>query len=115
MRMGFVGPDGRRVQLPSDAADFARLPLDTLRHFRLASSLHFDARGRLWVIGQAHDSVFADAFAGTRWLGRQMLPCWHDHLQPSLNGTWLALACATPDAPERDVELQVYRIREPEE
>jgi hypothetical protein len=68
------------------------------------------------VIGQANDSTFADAFAGARWLGRRMLPCRHagayPDLQASLTGDWLVLVCAAPEETTRDVELQVYRVRD---
>lgn len=113
VRRGIPGPKGERV-VPAGAREaLARLATDTLRHFPVIGALHFDGRGRLWVIGDIGDSSFADVFAGPRFLGRIPIGCADAQGAVSLNGRWLAMLCTVTDEDDpREVALQLYRIEE---
>lgn len=108
----FRTPDGRRMPMPGTQARIDSLPLQTLPHFS-RNGVGFDARRRLWVIGEANDSTFADVFADTAFLGRQMLPCSDHRRSVALNGRWLVLLCAARDTSDVEAEIQLYRIDEP--
>jgi hypothetical protein len=71
--------------------------------------LQVDGKQRVWAIGpsQRTGKLTASLYAGSRALGRLDLPCSGS---VTLSGSWLAMLCATPNNPNRDVELQVYRI-----
>ncbi len=111
MRSGMRGPQGP-VRLQGLQARLDSLPDEALPHFS-RHGMAFDGLGRLWVIGSADDSAFADTFAGTKFIGRQMLPCAGHFASVSLNGAWLALLCRVETTgDDDDAELQVYRIEE---
>jgi hypothetical protein len=86
------------------------LPREAISHFG-RGGLSFDASGRLWVIGRKGDSTFADAFEGTRFLGRQMLPCMRPERRIAMQGEWLALVCELPKGGDLPYQLQLYRVR----
>lgn len=71
-----------------------------------------DGRQRLWAIGadQTTGRSFADIYRGSQLLGRLDLPC---RGAVALSGAWLAILCPTPNSPNRDVALQIYRVVEP--
>lgn len=70
-----------------------------------------DASGRIWVVGTAGDSTFADVFGPPRFLGRIYLPCAGFRGRWSLNGTWLAVMCEPDPGDEAsDGVLKVFRI-----
>jgi hypothetical protein len=71
--------------------------------------LQVDGRNRVWAIGpsQRTGKSVAELYLGSRSLGRLDLPCKGS---VALTGSWLAILCATPENPGRDVSLQVYRI-----
>lgn len=70
-----------------------------------------DADGRLWVLGVAADSGFADVFSADRFLGRIALACRGYQGSFSVKGNWLALACL-PDNPafDGDAVIKLFRI-----
>lgn len=110
----FRGPKGQTVAHGGAQDAIARLATAPLRHFSATHGLHFDGRGRLWVIGQANDSTFADVFARDEFLGRITLPCRSSNLYASLRGEWLVLPCEAAGAEvSTEIELRLYRIEEP--
>lgn len=75
-----------------------------------------DGRGRLWVVVQEGDSVHADVFADTTYLGRLPVDCPGFGGRWDLAGAWLLLVCEPVDpASELDAEVRRYRIVEPGE
>ncbi len=98
----------------TDLSRKLRTRLDTLEREAIAhfdrSGLGFDAKGRLWVIGEIGEKTFADVFDAGRFLGRQLLPCAHPARRIALQGRWLALDCETPGRVEAPFELQLYAI-----
>jgi hypothetical protein len=71
--------------------------------------LQVDGRERVWAIGPSlrTGKPTASLYVGSRALGRLDLPC---NGSITISGSWLAMLCDTPDNPNRDVELRVYRI-----
>lgn len=104
-REPFIGPYGKAIRTPDPDARIRKLKFDTLPHFTAAGGLAFDAQGRLWVVGQASDSTFADVYADTTFLGRITVdyfnPYWTRPV--ALQSRWLAVPCLESD--------DVYRIR----
>lgn len=82
-----------------------------LPYFTPGGVLSADAHGRLWVLGVAADSGFADIFSADRFLGRIALPCREFQGSFSVKGHWLALACL-PDDPafDGDAVIKLFRI-----
>lgn len=105
----FVGPDGQASRNEKGEARIRRLQLDTLPYFTANGGLAFDGAGRLWVVGQANDSTFADIYADTTLVGRIMIECRDPNwTRPvSLHARWLAMACLDPDEIHR---LRLYTI-----
>lgn len=100
-----------------DLARPLRTKLDTLAretvpHFN-RSGIWFDGAGRLWVVGARGDSTFADVFAGTRFLGRQMLPCKNPSRRIALQGEWLALLCDYAQRESAPFQLLLYYMGPP--
>lgn len=109
LRMGFVGPDGKRMPVPGLQERLDTLDREVLPHFT-RHGLAFDHAGRLWVVGETGDSSFADVFADTTFLGRIALPCRGPGRSISFNERWLAMIClADNDEPE----IQFYRVEDP--
>lgn len=112
MHGGFRGPNGP-VAIGGLEGRLDSLAKAVLPHFS-RHGLWFDAEHRLWVVGETHDSTFADVFSDSTFLGRLMVPCRQSGMSVSLNGRWLGLVCASDANGDYDAELQLYRIREPE-
>lgn len=106
IRIGFVGPNGKRMALPGLQERLDTLDREVLPHFS-RHGLAFDHAGRLWVIGETGDSAFADVFADTTFLGRIALSCRGPDRSISFNTRWLAMICLTPDG---EPEIQLYRV-----
>jgi hypothetical protein len=90
------------------AAARERAAQDSVRWFSHLSSPRHDAEGRVWIIGTAGDTTFADLFAEAKYLGRLVLDCPGFRGRSAVNGRWLALLCATED--DRDGALHLMRI-----
>jgi len=72
--------------------------------------LQVDGAGRLWVVGQTRDSVFADVFDTAGGVERHWLECPGFSDGWSVNAGWLALVCAAPEAAEYAAVVKRYRI-----
>jgi hypothetical protein len=105
-----IGPDGRRRRGPDWIGIRRKLPFDTLPHF-VRGGLSFDEEGRLWVIGRANDSIFADVYADTLFLGRRSVDCADGRREypVALRGRWLALSCRQTDDSYR---IRLFHIEE---
>jgi len=82
-----------------------------IRHLGLRS-LHFDGRGRLWVIRAQDGSAVADVYAELALIGTVPLDCPGFSANGSdIRGEWLAMVCRNPDenAPS-DATLRLFRI-----
>jgi hypothetical protein len=81
------------------------------RHFGFHRPTGLDSLGRIWVLGVAGDSAFADLFSEERFLGRLALPCNGFSHGWSLAGRWLVVACL-PDNPDfaGDAKFKVFTI-----
>jgi hypothetical protein len=108
---GFRGPNGKVIAIPGTQERLDTLSREVLPHFD-RHGLWFDARGRLWVVGETRDSTFVDIFADTLFLGRTMLPCQGPSRSVSMNGTWLALVCKV-SGDSGESELQLYHADDP--
>jgi hypothetical protein len=91
-----------------------RSRLDTLERETVpwfgSPGLAYDTVGRLWVIGQLGDATFADAFSGSTFLGRQMLPCARPGRRFALQGKWIALHCEVATSAAAPFQIQLYAI-----
>lgn len=96
------------AQVHGDIANAAR------PYFAHTGHLGLDGENRTWVVGVDGDSGYADLFSDRGFLGRLALPCPDFDGGWSVNGSWLALACA-PDGPDfpGDAVFRVYRLIEP--
>jgi hypothetical protein len=99
-------PIGRRPDQLAAARDQA--VRDSVRWFSHLSPPRHDAEGRVWIIGSAGDTTFADLFAEAVFLGRIILDCPGFRGRSGVNGRWVALLCEAAD--DRDAALQLYRI-----
>lgn len=90
------------------AAARERAIRDSVRWFSHLSPPSHDAEGRVWIIGSAGDTTFADLFAEAKYLGRLVLDCPGFRGRSAVNGRWLALLCATED--DRDGALHLMQI-----
>lgn len=81
---------------------------DSVRWFSHLSSPRHDAAGRVWIIGTAGDTTFADLFAESLYLGRLILDCPGFRGRSAVNGRWIALLCEAED--DRDAALHLYTI-----
>lgn len=64
-----------------------------------SGSPKIDSQGRLWIMGQAGDSGFADLFGPDGFIGRLPLSCRGFHgFAGNVSGHWLALQCETDDS-----------------
>lgn len=81
--------------------------------FSAVAPLGLDVQGRIWVVVQQGDSVFADLFAPTGFLGRIPVPCPRFAGRWALAERWIAMACA-PDDPTFPGEgiVKLFRIEE---
>ncbi len=104
------GPSGE--QLASAEAE-TKVRAEVLPYFSHVSPFAFDAGHRLWIVGVDGDSVFADVFAGSKFLTRIGIPCFDFSGRWSLHGEWLSLACGAANAQEEtpNPTFQLYRIR----
>lgn len=109
LRMGFVGPDGKRIPVPGLQERLDTLDREVLPHFT-RHGLAFDHAGRLWVVGETGDSSFADVFADTTFLGRLALSCRGPGRSISFNRRWLAMICLSDND---EPEIQLYRADDP--
>jgi len=91
-----------------------RSRLDTLERETVSyfgpPGLRFDVAGRLWVLGEVGDSTFADAFAGSTFLGRQMLDCARPGKRIAMEGKWLVLSCENVAHDGAPFRVQLYAI-----
>jgi hypothetical protein len=99
-------PIGRRPDQLAAARDQA--VRDSVRWFSHLSPPRHDAEGRVWIIGSAGDTTFADLFAEAVFLGRIILDCPGFRGRSAVTGRWVALLCEVAD--DRDAALQLYRI-----
>ena len=99
-------PIGRRPDRLAEAR--ARAARDSVRWFSHLSPPRHDAEGRVWIIGTAGDTTFADLFAGAEYLGQVALDCPGFRGRSAVNGRWVALLCGAED--DRDAALHLYRI-----
>ena len=81
-------------------------------YFSHIHSLAFDEAGRLWVVGMSSDSVFADIFADTLFMGRLNLGCADFAQRWSLSGHWLVVLCGSADESESTVTLKLFEVRD---
>lgn len=81
--------------------------------FSAVAPLGLDAQGRIWVVVQQGDSVFADLFAPTGFLGRVSVSCPRFAGRWAVTGRWMAVACG-PDDPDfpSDGIVKLFRIEE---
>jgi hypothetical protein len=108
-------PPGRRSTPAELEIKRAELISEDLPHFLHLARLWPDYKSRLWVVGPAGDTAYADVFSDTMFLGRLSLPCKGIERGWAVNGRWLALSCQ-PDDPtfEGDAVLKLFRITEPD-
>lgn len=80
--------------------------------FFRARALHFDSRGRLWVIRQQDGSAVADVYADTTLLGSIPIVCLGFQADAAdIRDAWLAMACRTDDATSPSgATLRLFRI-----
>ncbi len=90
---------GRR---PLTGADLERardrLMNETRPFFSHLATPTIDDQGRLWILGEAGDSGYADVFGRDGFLGRVALSCNGFKSTWALTGHWLALTCAPRDS-----------------
>lgn len=99
MLAGLNANPARRTKLSGAALDRERNRLldEKLPYFY--SNPTIDSQGRLWIVGQAGDSGYADLFGPDGFIGRMALSCpGFDRRGWWVNGHWLALRCRT-DSP----------------
>ncbi len=109
-------PPGRRATPSALEAKRAELLESRHPHFTTFLPAAIDGSGRFWIFGPAGDSVYADAFADTEFLGRATVACpgfrgrseaW------SVAGSWVAMACAPTDtAYVGNAVLKLFKIVE---
>jgi hypothetical protein len=84
-----------------------------LPHFSHTTATGIDALNRVWVLGPAGDSAYADVFSDHRFLGRLAVPCHDFSGSWSLNARWLSLICTDPSSPDDLPQAQVYQVIDP--
>jgi hypothetical protein len=99
-------PVGRRPEQMAAARE--RAVRDSVRWFSHLSPPRHDAEGRVWIIGTAGDTTFADLFAEATYLGRLVLECPGFRGRSAVNGRWVAVLCEADD--DRDAALHLYTI-----
>ncbi len=109
----YRGPDGRATEPSRIAADLERFRSTSLPHFSHVAPILDDDFGRIWIVGMAGDSAFADVFTPSGHIGTIPLSCPGFVGRWALNGSWLALVCSAPGSATRNAELQLYRLVEP--
>jgi hypothetical protein len=98
---------------PLDAAAVGKLEAELRTPqpwFWHVTPLQVDGAGRLWVVGQTRDSVFADVFDTAGGVERHWLDCPGFSDGWSVNAGWLALVCAAPEEAEYAAVVKRYRI-----
>lgn len=76
-----------------------------------ASPPSFDDRGRLWVLGLAGDSAYAEVHTPAGPLVRLGLPCLGFEGRWNVAGRWLAMICQSEDEEfEGDAVVRLFRI-----
>jgi hypothetical protein len=82
---------------------------EVLPHFGYLG-IAFDGEHRLWVIGKANDSTFADVFADSTFLGRHMIDCTRGRTPAAVRGRWLALLCNDSLNDVMPYRVRLFRI-----
>jgi hypothetical protein len=104
-------PPGRRLSASALERKREEYLESSHPHFNRLTPLSTDGAGRLWVVGNSGDSAYADVFSPEAHLGRLELPCPGFDRGWSVNGNWLAMACAPTDPDyEGDAVLKLFRI-----
>lgn len=100
----------------ADQLAHARVSLESspLPHFSHTASTGLDRENRIWVLGPAGDSAYADVFSNRNFLGRIAIPCLDFENAWSMNSRWLALVCTDPTSAEGAPHIVVYEVIEPE-
>ena len=86
-----------------------RLAADSIRWFSHLSPPRPDHAGRIWIVGTAGDTTFADLFAAQQFIGRLVLDCPGFRGRWALERRWLALVCEAAD--DRDAEVKLWEVR----
>lgn len=83
-----------------------------LPHVSPGGVSRMDSAGRLWMLGIAGDSAFADVFTKDRFMGRLAIGCKGFEGFFSLRGQWLGMVCL-PDDPDFDGDaiVKLFRIK----
>jgi hypothetical protein len=92
-----TGPMGGRWSESRWREEREKLLATPQRHFLHMVTPTIDAEGRLWILGEAGDSGYADLFGPDGFVGRLELPCKGFEQGWRVTGRWLALICA-PDS-----------------
>ncbi len=103
---------GSPAQMRSYRDQLDTLAQEFLPHLE-QNALHFDHRGRLWVIGRVADSTFADVYSDADFLGRLTVPCAKPGRHIALTNSKLALLCAETANDAVPWRLHLYSIVEP--
>lgn len=102
-RKPLTGPDLERAR--------DKLMKEKLPYFSHITTLTIDDQGRLWILGQAGDSGYADIFGRDGFVGRLPLSCDGFKRNWALTGHWLAITCATDNpASTSGGVLKIFRI-----
>ena len=111
----YRGPDGKLMDPVWLAEQRKEMEEKVLPFFPQNRSLGFDGTGRLWVVGAIADSVFADIFADTLFLGRLTIGCPDFQQNWALGGAWLGLVCGAPEESDRSALVRLFEVLEGEE
>ncbi len=100
---------GTRIDLAERRALAATEPLP---HFAW-STMGFDGKHRVWIVGKSNDSTFLDVFADTVFLGRRMIDCIPPGRSPAaVKGAFLVITCANDEDIRAPIRFRMFKIRE---
>lgn len=106
------GPDGRTTRSDNEA-DLRRKYTEDRAPIAFIHGVHFDGRGRLWIVGPHRDSTRALVVGEHGLLGAMMIPCFRVGRFVDVTDRWLAVACSNGNDADVPADLRLYRIVEP--